>query len=96
MNQLAAAGGHLLNVDPALIDAETPPGFLRLTLANDINGFGQIVGTGSYYDGNTIAERGYILTVPAISSIPEPACFTALAGLTALGLCSTRRRRKAV
>lgn len=67
-------------------------GFVSLNEAYHINNFGQIVGTGAYYDLETdlTHDMGFMLSLA--STIPEPSATAMLAGLTALGVVMLRRR----
>lgn len=68
-------------------------GFLSLNQAYHINNFGQIVGTGTYYDLGTDSthDMGFLLS---LAIIPEPSATVALAGFAVLGLAVFRRRRR--
>lgn len=66
---------------------DSQAGFVKLTEAAGINSKGDIVGVGTYYDGFSTSERGFILA----AEVPEPSALLSLAG----GLCwlATRRHR---
>lgn len=74
-----------------LVDGSGEAGFLSLNEASAVNEFGQIVGTGSYFDGSDIYTRAYMLNVE-VSAIPEPSTYAALFGAVVLGLAARRRR----
>jgi MYXO-CTERM domain-containing protein len=76
-----------------MVEEGTTSGFVALNVAYDINNFGQIVGTGDYYDSETgmTHEMGFMLS---LSNVPEPSASGALAGLMALGAVALRRRRR--
>jgi hypothetical protein len=46
-----------------------------------------------YGSTNSVADRGFTIDNVSLTVIPEPSAFAALAGLGALGLAATRRRR---
>ncbi len=59
---------------------------------SDANGFATLtVRAGA---GNDNASRFYYINAMSITAIPEPSAFAALAGLGALGVAATRRRRR--
>lgn len=76
-----------------LVEEGTTSGFVALSVAYEVNDFGQIVGTGTYYDSETdqTYDMSFLMTLAAV---PEPATATALTGLIALGTVAARRRRR--
>ncbi len=56
-----------------------------------LNDAGQLVGSGTYFDGVNYNNRAFLMT---ISAIPEPSTYAVAAGLAALGLAVWRRREK--
>lgn len=67
------------------------PGFMSLNQASAINNFGDIVGTGQYWNGDgSISDKAFLLT-----GIPEPSTWAMLdVGLVLMGVALHRRSRK--
>lgn len=76
-----------------LVEEGTTSGFVGLSIAYDINDLGQILGSGTYYDSLTgqTHDMAFLLS---LSTVPEPAAATALAGLAALAAVTLRRRHR--
>jgi probable HAF family extracellular repeat protein len=90
LEALAQAAGLLVNFGDGI------PGFISFRTNREfgisLNDNGGIAGYGQYYDGLvTVYNRAFYMQV-AITSVPEPATYAALAGLGALGLALARRR----
>lgn len=75
-----------------LVDGSGAPGFVSLETANALNGFGQIVGHGQYFDGSVTTQQAFLLEV-SVSAIPEPSTYAAIGGALAFVVAAWRRRR---
>jgi probable HAF family extracellular repeat protein len=69
-------------------------GFFLLDEATALNEFGQIVGSGMYFDGSEFSRQAFMLTVE-VTAIPEPSTYAGLFGAAVLGFACWRRRRVA-
>jgi hypothetical protein len=59
----------------------------------------KVIGIGAYFQNERLSTNtgsmNFNITNIQFSAIPEPSAFAALAGLGALGMAATRRRRRA-
>lgn len=71
-----------------LVDGTSAPGFISLNEARDINDKGEIVGSGTYFDGTATYTRAFYLALSSVqpATFAEPALSGSTVTVDALGL----------